>query len=89
MSERLNRLDKVATDWGLDNEMTDPVRWLTKQIKSGRITARKIGRHWYMTSSDMEAAVEAFASKQAKPIASDELPVRGGLSAASMRRRIA
>lgn len=84
----LNRLDKVVTEWGIADDMIDPVVWLQKQIRSGRIQARKIGRHWYMTDADVEAALDVFASKPAKEEAPTE-PVRRGLSAASARRRTA
>ena len=48
-------LQEVAAEMRLD-DMSDPVRWLTKQIKLGRITARRVGRSWRMTRDDIEAA---------------------------------
>ncbi|ASR86788.1 excise [Mycobacterium phage Findley] len=35
-------------------------RWLTEQIRAGRIPGRKVGRHWRMTEADIEAALESF-----------------------------
>jgi hypothetical protein len=82
----LYSLDEVATAMRLREQMKDPVRWLTKQIKTGRITARRVGRSWCMTQADVDAAVERWASAP-KPRVVE--PVRIGLSAASQRRRSA
>ncbi|QJD50348.1 excisionase [Mycobacterium phage MarkPhew] len=35
-------------------------RWLTEQVRAGRIPGRKIGRHWRMTDADIEAALDSF-----------------------------
>lgn len=86
---KLHRLEQVVSDWDIAADMVDPVGWLTRQIRAGKVRARKIGRHWYMTDDDVRAALDVFASAPAdKPV---EVPVgpRGGLSAASMRRRLA
>lgn len=74
-------LDEVVTEWGLAGEMADPVRWLTEQIRSGRVTARKMGRSWRMTQADMDSALDVFASK--RPVVS----VSQGLSARSRKLR--
>lgn len=86
---KLHRLDVVVAEWGIGEDMVSPVKWLERQIRGGKVRARKIGRHWYMTDDDVRAALDVFASAPAdKPV---EVPVgpRGGLSAASMRRRLA
>ncbi len=80
-------LQEVAAEMRLD-DMSDPVRWLTKQIKLGRITARRVGRSWRMTRDDIEAALDVFASNQRPAPISVDRP-RGTLSAASARRRLA
>lgn len=80
-------LQEVASEMRLE-DMADPVRWLTKHIRSGRITARKVGRSWRMTRDDIESALDVFASgKRPAPISVDR--PRGSLSAASARRRLA
>lgn len=84
---KLHRLEQVVDDWGID--MIDPVGWLARQIRDGKVTARKIGRHWYMTDDDVRDALEAFASVAVKKPSKVEDRPRGGLSAASMRRRLA
>ncbi|WNO27528.1 excise [Mycobacterium phage Ageofdapage] len=35
-------------------------RWLTEQVRAGRIPGRKIGRSWRMTQADIDAALESF-----------------------------
>lgn len=35
-------------------------RWLTEQVRAGRIPGRKIGRHWRMTQADIDTALESF-----------------------------
>ncbi|ASZ72675.1 excise [Mycobacterium phage Apocalypse] len=35
-------------------------RWLTEQVRAGRVPGRKIGRHWRMTQADVDAALESF-----------------------------
>lgn len=57
-------LDEVAEDLRLGDQMRDPVRFLTAQIMSGRITGRKIGRSWRMTRADIDAALETWAARR-------------------------
>lgn len=80
-------LAAVASEWNLGEHMKDPERWLTRQITSGRILARKIGRHWMMTDADIAYALEVFASRPpVRPGADADISCIG-LSAASARRR--
>lgn len=83
---KLLPIDQVVADWDLD--MVDPKKWLERQIRAGRVTARKIGRKWYMTPADVDAALEVFASKPRRTPVVEDRP-RGVLSAASLKRRIA
>lgn len=84
----------IAADLCGDS-LTDPVRWLTRQITSGRITARRVGRQWRMTQADIDAALEVFANRApataptptADTIAEPISIARP--SAASLRRRMA
>ncbi|WP_280835791.1 hypothetical protein [Mycolicibacterium frederiksbergense] len=88
---KLQRLDQVIAEWGIGADMLDPVGWLKRQIKSGRVRAHKMGRHYYMTAEEVRDALDEFASatvEKKAPEVVEERP-RGGLSAASMRRRLA
>ncbi|MCT7373189.1 helix-turn-helix domain-containing protein [Mycolicibacterium llatzerense] len=86
---KLYPLNEVIASWDLADKMSDPERWLQRQIRSGRVTARKVGRHWFMTQADIDAALERFASKQGpEPVVEVDVPRRVG-SAASLKRRIA
>lgn len=42
---------------GTDCGMKDPAGWVVRQIKAGRFTARKIGRHYRMTDEQVAAAI--------------------------------
>ena len=87
---KLHRLEVVVSEWGIGADMVSPVKWLERQIRGGKVRARKIGRHWYMTDDDIRDALDVFASGAVeKPAPVVEERPRGGLSAASMRRRIA
>ncbi|AHB79579.1 excise [Mycobacterium phage Validus] len=35
-------------------------RWLTEQVRAGRIPGRKVGRSWRMTQADIDAALSSF-----------------------------
>jgi hypothetical protein len=80
---RTYSLAEVAEALGIDAEMKDPETWLMRQIRAGRIRARKIGRHWHMTDADIDAALDVFASTPEPPAADRGL----SLTPASLRRR--
>lgn len=83
-------LDAVAAELGLTDAMADPVRWLTRQIATGRIRARKIGRQWRMTRADIDGALEVWANTTAPaPAAPKPIPARRGSSVSTLRRRAA
>lgn len=69
------------------DEMKEPERWLRRQIKAGRIPARKIGRSYRMTAADITAALEVFRTRPAPVEDATVHPI--GLTAASLRRRSA
>jgi len=79
-------LAEVAEIVGLAKVMKEPERFLTRQIKSGRIRARKLGRSWLMTDDDIAFALEQFANTVTQP-AAPEPTSAGAPSIASMRRR--
>lgn len=82
----MNTLSESAAKMRIDQTMKDPERFLARQIKSGRIRGRKIGRSWMMTDADIEFAIEAFANNLSAPVVAEEIPA-GRPSTASMRRR--
>lgn len=95
MSGRFRTLDQVISEWGIADTEEDhrrAVRWLSDQIRAGRIVAHKFGRSWRMDESDMKAALEVVSNRDRKPVQHIPVavgPVRRGLSAASLRRRSA
>ncbi len=85
-------LAEVSDIIGLAKVMKEPERFLTRQIKSGKIRARRIGRHWLMTDADIEFALDQFANtvKAVPEPATQPDPAEhtvGVPSLASMRRR--
>lgn len=71
------------------DSMARPERWLTRQIATGRFTARRVGRHWRMTQADVDAALDIMANRPNTTAVSQAAPEVGRPSAASMRRRLA
>lgn len=87
----LHPLREVAEQWRLHEQMKNPTRLLIREIKAGRIRARKIGRSWLMTDEDIAHALEVFANVPATSSAQPEpAPAAAvALTPASMRRRLA
>lgn len=81
-------LTEVATMLCGDS-MARPERWLTRQIVTGRFTARKVGRQWRMTQADIDAALEVMANQPTTVATATTPDIVGRPSAASMRRRLA
>lgn len=71
------------------DSMSDPVLWLRRQILAGRITARKVGRHWRFTTDDVDRALAALANTTTKVAAAPAATITAPtpLSAGSLRRR--
>jgi len=82
----VNTLAEVAQTMQLGKAMKDPERFLARQIKAGRIRARKVGRAWMMTDADVSYALDQFANTIVDSPA-PAVTVAGAPSAASMRRR--
>ncbi len=78
-------LAEFAAILGADKVMKEPERYLIRQIKSGKIRARKVGRHWVMTEADVEFALEVFGNT----VKAETPPAVNGLSSGSARRRLA
>lgn len=79
-------LAEVARELRLYEHMKDPVRWLSSQIKSGRVPALKVGRSWRMTRAGIDAALEAWASPAPKAVTTPAAPI-GTITSLSQRRR--
>lgn len=81
------------------DSMARPELWLTRQIATGRFTARRVGRHWRMTQADIDHALAIMANRAnptPTPTPTPEVPATSTKSpqierptAASMRRRLA
>lgn len=90
-------LQQVCVMWGLldedgnptDPNLTDPFRWLTRQIKSGRVQAMKMGRSWRMNLEQIRDAEAKFGAKIQAPAEPEVATPPTGLTAASLKRRIA
>jgi len=80
---KLHTLRAVAEAWDLYEDMKDPERWLTRQLRSGRFHGTKVGRHWRMSDRDIEAALEVLSPNPLNVIDHPAL----GLTPASLRRR--
>jgi hypothetical protein len=64
------------------------IKWLQKEIRAGRITARKVGRHWRMTDGDIADMLDARRNTTQPALPSAvvrELHPRG-LTPTSLRR---
>lgn len=91
-SARLHTLGEVSERMDLARLFRDPERFLSRQIKAGRIRARKVGRYWLMTDADIDAAIESFATAEISKPEPAPAPVAtpssvGQPSAGSLRRR--
>lgn len=92
MTDQLRTLEAVVDSWGISEDAHDRalnVRWLADQIRSHRITARKIRRRWYLNEADRAAALEAFASRRNVTVTTEVVPRHSSLSAASQKLRSA
>lgn len=87
---RLHTLGEASEAIDLLRQLKDPERFLARQIRAGRIRARKVGRSWLMTDADIEAAIEAFANTTPtpEPVVAEPVAAPIGMpSSASLRRR--
>jgi len=82
----VNTAAEVAETLKLAKVMKEPERFLVRQIKAGKIRARKVGRVWMFTDEDVAYALEQFANPEPQPPAEPVAPA-GAPSVASMRRR--
>lgn len=85
----LHTLPEVAALWGIDAHMSNPVRYLTRQITTGRMRARKVGRSWLMSDDDIAYNFDQLANPTPAPAAADRSAPPAGLSARSARGRLA
>jgi hypothetical protein len=76
--EQTHSTAEVAETIGAPSE-----RWLVEQIRSGRFPARKVGRSWRMTDSDVVAALNACRSDRLRV---EVIPFATGLTPRSRKR---
>jgi hypothetical protein len=86
MNVALYPIPEICEMTRLDCLSANPQQWLVREIKKGRFRARRIGRQWAMTASDIEYMLDQLATAPVDQEAVDPAPV-GMPSIASMRRR--
>lgn len=64
----------------------NPERWVAIQLRTGRFRGQKIGRYWFMTDADIEAAEQSLYTAP-EPALKEESPgIINGLSERGRRR---
>lgn len=75
---------------GDDSGLSDPEGWVVRKLRAGRFGGLKIGRNWFMTDADVEAAQAALRNDpQPRPEpepASQPVGILDGLSERASRR---
>jgi hypothetical protein len=71
--------------------LTDPERWIRRQLRTGRFSGQRIGRTWFMNDADVSAARAALRQPRkpepkTEPAPEHPIPVIDGLSARGRRR---
>jgi hypothetical protein len=70
--------------------LADPQRWVVRQLRSGRFPGLKIGRNWFMTDADIEAAQDTLRNDPRPILAPESAPepvgIISGLSERAARR---
>ena len=73
-----------------DSGIRRPERWVTERLLDGRFRGQKIGREWYMSDADIQAAEEflyrSSRRAEAAPTVEPAVSIVEGLSARSRRR---
>lgn len=85
---KLRSIAEVCELTDMHKVSANPVQWVTRQIVAGKFRARRIGRQWAMTDTDIQYMLDRLANAQA---AVEAQPVDrvGVISSASLRRRLA
>lgn len=52
-------------------------RWLLKQVRSGRLPGRKIGRHWRLTDDDILVALDICSNEGRRSVVNTIKPLTG------------
>ena len=64
-----------------------PELWVARRLRTGVFTGIRIGRNWFMTDADIDAAIESCRREQPRPVVEDvPLSVIAGLSERAARR---
>lgn len=74
---------------GEDSGLSDPQGFILRKLRAGRFPGLKIGRNWFMTDADIEAALSALRNDP-KPLPAPEpeqpAGIISGLSERAARR---
>jgi hypothetical protein len=89
MNVALYPVPEICQMTRLHTVSANPEQWLVREIKKGRFRARRIGRQWAMTESDIEYMLDQLAISTAEPppVEEPDLTAVAMPSIASMRRR--
>jgi hypothetical protein len=85
---KLHTIAEVCALTEMHKFSTNPEQWITRQIVARKFKARRIGRQWAMTATDIEHMLDRLANAESAPSSDSERTV-GVPSAASRRRRLA
>lgn len=67
--------------------ISNPERWVAVRLRDGRFRGQKIGRQWFMTDADIEAAEQSlYPTANVEVPASQAMSLIDHLSARSRRR---
>jgi hypothetical protein len=83
----LHTIAEVCVLTGMHKLSANPEQWITRGIIAGRFKARRIGRQWAMTASDIEHMLDRLANAEQEPRPESQTVV-GLPSMASRRRRV-
>lgn len=94
MTVRYNLAQATEMICGTDSGLRDPQRWVRERLcrgpQRGGFPGRKIGRKWFMTAAQIDAALETCSNTQPQPepepAPAQPVSVLAGLSEASRRR---
>jgi hypothetical protein len=87
MNVALYPIPEICEITRLHTVSANPEQWLVREIKKGRFRARRIGRQWAMTLTDIEAMLDQLATTTNGAVAEQTTQEPFAPSLASMRRR--
>lgn len=87
MNVALYPIPEVCEMTRLHTLSANPEQWLVREIKKGRFQARRIGRQWAMTLTDIEAMLHQLTTTPADTAGPTQTPQAVVPSLASLRGR--